>query len=274
MKIDLTTAQIELENLTHKNHAMTRLKNEFRSPDIIEHIEAHELPVGFCLDLLAQMVLHRRASISVLVGLLNKHFDENSVLDSLQACADMIIKAGEASIIDWDMAAQMAYITVDVSESVKEDLARYQYPMPMLVKPAKVEGNRDSGYLTTKSSLVLKDNHTDDDICLDHINRLNSVPLSINHQTAWMIDNYWEGLDHKKDDETVDEYALRVQNFRKFTATSYDVMEHIAVASDRFHLTHKYDKRGRTYSQGYHINPQGADWNKAVIELADKELVT
>jgi DNA-directed RNA polymerase len=38
-------------------------------------------------------------------------------------------------------------------------------------------------------------------------------------------------------------------------------------------MTHKYDKRGRTYSQGYHIQPQGSDWNKAVIEFADKEIV-
>jgi DNA-directed RNA polymerase len=50
-------------------------------------------------------------------------------------------------------------------------------------------------------------------------------------------------------------------------------MEHLAVADDRFYLTNKYDKRGRTYSQGYHVNPQGADWNKGVIELADKELI-
>jgi len=39
-------------------------------------------------------------------------------------------------------------------------------------------------------------------------------------------------------------------------------------------LTHKYDKRGRCYSQGYHVNPQGNDWNKAVIEFAEKEPVT
>jgi hypothetical protein len=271
--IDLTAAQMEIEKLTHKNHAMTRLKNEFRSDSVIEYIKSHEIPVDFCFDLMAQMVLHRRASISVLVGLLHKHFEKGNIQDSLQECADMIVKAGEAGLIDWDMISHTAYISEDVSEEVKVELSKYQYPMPMLVEPKEVKENRDSGYLTTKSSIILKHNHTEDDVCLDHINRMNRVPLTINHQTSWMVDNHWEGLDHKKDDETVEDYALRVQAFRKYTATSYDIMEHLAVADDRFYLTNKYDKRGRTYSQGYHVNPQGADWNKSVIELADKELI-
>jgi DNA-directed RNA polymerase len=50
-------------------------------------------------------------------------------------------------------------------------------------------------------------------------------------------------------------------------------MDLMFTAGNRFYMTHKYDKRGRTYSQGYHINPQGNDWNKAVIEFADKEVI-
>jgi DNA-directed RNA polymerase len=40
---------------------------------------------------------------------------------------------------------------------------------------------------------------------------------------------------------------------------------------NRFWLTHKYDKRGRTYCQGYHVSYQGNDYNKACIEFADGE---
>ena len=46
------------------------------------------------------------------------------------------------------------------------------------------------------------------------------------------------------------------------------------MAGNHFYLTHRYDKRGRTYAQGYYINPQGNEWNKAVLEFADKEIVT
>jgi DNA-directed RNA polymerase len=43
--------------------------------------------------------------------------------------------------------------------------------------------------------------------------------------------------------------------------------------SNEFYLTHRYDKRGRVYCQGYHVTYQGTPWNKAVLELADKEII-
>ena len=56
-----------------------------------------------------------------------------------------------------------------------------------------------------------------------------------------------------------------------FYNSSVSVMEGIAELSDVFYLTHKYDRRGRCYASGYHINTQGTDYNKAVIQLAHKE---
>ena len=44
-------------------------------------------------------------------------------------------------------------------------------------------------------------------------------------------------------------------------------------AGNRFFLTHAYDKRGRTYAKGYHVNYQGNDWNKATICFAEGEIV-
>ena len=51
-------------------------------------------------------------------------------------------------------------------------------------------------------------------------------------------------------------------------------MEILTEESDTFYLPHKYDKRGRTYCQGYHVSYQGAAWNKAVIEFANEEVTT
>jgi hypothetical protein len=268
-------AQVALERLTHKNHAMGRLRSEFDQADLVEHIEAHDLPVPFCIDLMAQLVLRRKAKLTVLVGLLHKHFmhDDISPNDSLQACADMIIKAGDANLVDYDSLSTTVYYVLDISKDVKDEMACFQYPLPMIVEPKELKNNRDTGYLTTKSSVILKNNHTEDDVCLDHINRMNRIPLRINYKTSWMIDNSWADLDHQKEDETVQDYADRVMAFRRYTATAYEVMETLAVTGDRFWLTHKYDKRGRTYCQGHHVSYQGADWNKACIELADKETI-
>ena len=42
---------------------------------------------------------------------------------------------------------------------------------------------------------------------------------------------------------------------------------------NRFYLTHKVDKRGRIYAQGYHITTQGTAFKKAMIELAEPEFI-
>ena len=38
-------------------------------------------------------------------------------------------------------------------------------------------------------------------------------------------------------------------------------------------ITHKFDKRGRIYSQGYHVHIQGTSYKKAILELHNKEMV-
>jgi DNA-directed RNA polymerase len=64
---------------------------------------------------------------------------------------------------------------------------------------------------------------------------------------------------------------MRRKAFEKYDQSSKDVMHALMGIRDRFWLTHKYDRRGRTYCVGYHINYQGTSWNKAVVEFANKE---
>ena len=41
-----------------------------------------------------------------------------------------------------------------------------------------------------------------------------------------------------------------------------------------FYFTWKYDKRGRIYSQGYHVNIQSTSFKKSLINLHNKLVVT
>jgi DNA-directed RNA polymerase len=70
------------------------------------------------------------------------------------------------------------------------------------------------------------------------------------------------------------EYKKRAKALDKYDRSSKVVTKQVLSLGNEFYLTHKYDKRGRSYSQGYHINYQGNAWNKAVVCLADKEFVT
>ena len=263
--------QIELEQLYAKNQTMSRLREEFSIPEIKDHLVLNEIPVPFGIDLLAQMVLHKRANMSLLVGTLHSHFGDDTA--ALQACADMICKASVADLVDFDEMSNKFVIRIDVPDKVREDLDRFQYPLPMVVEPLEVKTNRDTGYVTLKGSVILGKNHHSDDVCLDHINRVNKIPLAINPDTARMVANQWKNLDKPKEGEEKDEYAKRVKAFEKYDSVSREVMESLYMTEEPIYLTHSFDKRGRCYAQGYHVNPQGSAWNKAVVEFANQELV-
>ena len=262
--------QVMLEMLYNKNQTTKRIRQEFtecKEFDFKTYIEECGLPIPFGLDLLVQMALHKRAGVETLIGCLQHH------AENPQQIADWLLVAAEKDLVDYDPQLKVFIVKFTISIDVQEELDRYQYPLPMVMVPKRVLSNKDTGYLTSVGSIILKNNHHNDDVCLDHINRMNEIPLSINTNVATMVKNKWKNLDCKKSDETFDEYKQRVRAFEKYNKCAKDVIDILKTEGNKFYLTHKYDKRGRIYCQGYHCTYQGASWNKAVIEFADKEII-
>lgn len=263
--------QIDMEKLFHKNQLYSRIRSEFEESEIpFEEamIEAGLNP-EFGFDLLVQMVLHKRAGIPVLVGILRKHFNGDC-----QSCADALLVATKIDLIDWHPQSRKFVVKFNITPDVQQEIDTYQYPLPMIVQPKELKTNRDTGYYTAnKNSLILKHNHHDEDICLDHLNHVNKIKLSIYNDVSSMIRNQWRNLDKPKPNEDQKEFDKRRKAFDKYDRTAYDVMSHLQIANNKFYLTHKYDKRGRVYCQGYHVNYQGNAWNKAVIKFASEEIV-
>jgi len=266
--------QIELEELYSKNQLLPRIRQEFTSCEDIDFeafMAEHEIPFDFGMDLLVQMVLHKRTTLPTLVGILRHHFEPDA--NASQLTADMLWKCAEIDLVTWDDLTTKFILEFDISPDIQAEIDQYQFPLPMVVQPPVITTNQETGYLTCPGSIILKKNHHDDDVCLDHINRMNSIRFSIDDDTAFMIQNSWRNLDRAKDGEGVQEFQKRVRAFEKYDRTSKDVIGKILSLGNEFYLTHKYDKRGRIYCQGYHVTYQGNPWNKAVIELADKEIV-
>lgn len=262
--------QIEIEKLFHKNQLFPRIRGEFEACefDFEAHMLEHDIDVSFGFDLLVQMVLHKRAALPALVGALRKHFDGDC-----QKTTDELTKAVQADLLDWSPVARQFIIKFGISADVQVDLDRYQYPLPMVVPPLALEDNHSTGYYTSRNSVILRQNHHDEDVCLDHLDRVNKTRFRVNQDVATTIKNRWRNLDKPKADEDVGEYQKRVKAFEKYDRTAHDVMDHLGLATEgEFYLTHKVDKRGRTYCQGYVVNYQGTAWNKAVIEFANQEV--
>ena len=262
--------QAELEALYSKNQLIPRIKKEFlecKEFNFIQFIRNAGIPENFGIDLLTQMALHKRTNVQTLVGLLRHHCDDG------QECADLLTQAIEQDLVDYANDLGVFVVKFTLSNEIQEELDKFQFPLPMVVRPRKVEDNMSNGYLLGKGSIILKDNHHDDDVCLDHINRVNRVRYTINQNTAMMIKNRWRNLDKPKAGETKDDFKRRCRAFEKYDRTAHDVIGLLIKEGNMFYLTHKYDKRGRVYCQGYHVNYQGTPWNKAVIEFADKEII-
>lgn len=269
-EINLFAHQRELEKLYNKNQLMTRIQSEFincEQFDFLTFFQEKGIPEKFGLDLMAQMALHKRCDLPTLVGTLRRHFpDAQQVVDMIKLCAQL-------DLLNWSPDLKQFIVVVTISKDVQEELDRFQYPLPYVVVPKTVKSNSDTGMFTSGGSIILKKNHHDDDVCLDHINRCNRMAFRIDNRVATMVKNQWRNLDKAKDGESREDFEKRKRAFEKYDRTCKDVMDTVQKHSDTFHLGHKYDKRGRTYCQGYHVDYQGTAWNKAVILFANEEVV-
>lgn len=267
---NLMAHQIELEKLYNKNQLIPRIRAEFTGCDEIDFgkiFETYGIPLDFGFALLVQMALHKRAELPTIVGLLR------SYVSSAQEAVDLIEKMLGLGLVKWNDVQHVLVTAITIGDDVQAELDRFQFPLPMVIEPREVKTNRDTGYVLNRGSIILKKNHHDDDVCLGHINRQNRVKLAINRDTAMMVKNTWRNLDRPKEGESREDFEKRVRAFEKYDRTCHDVIEVLTEHGNEFYLTHKYDKRGRVYCQGYHVTYQGAPWNKAVIELAEPELV-
>lgn len=270
MQDALMTKQIELENLYNKNQLIPRIKAEFtgcKELNFSELFEVNGIPLDFGFAFLVQMALHKRAKFTVIVGLLRNY------TATAQEAADLIHKMCVLDLAHWDPIQERLVVAITISDDVQAELDRFQFPLPMVIEPREVKTNRDTGYVMNRGSVILKKNHHSDDVCLGHINRQNKIKLTINRDTALMIKNSWRNLDRPKESESKEDFEKRKRAFEKYDRTCHEVIDTLTEHGNQFYLTHKYDKRGRIYCQGYHVNYQGAPWNKAVIELAEPEVI-
>jgi hypothetical protein len=155
---------------------------------------------------------------------------------------------------------------IPLSEDTIRFIANTRYLPPMVCEPLDLSSNYQSGYLTHNDSLILGiGNHHEGDICLDVLNKVNKVQLRLDTDFLSTIEEVPTFELDSQDKE--DQWA-------EFKRQSYELYLLLAKSDNKFYLTHRVDKRGRIYAQGYHVTTQGTSFKKASIELANQELVT
>lgn len=254
---EIIEKQREYEYNHNKNLLSKRLAEEFK--------EVTEDPLE--IFILVQLYLHKRMEPKALIGACRNRCETLSIASKTISA---MLSRGD---IEMDSLGRLVSV-YDLDEEVKKEIDKYQFPPPLLIPPRKLRKNTSSAYWFNKrDSVILKNNHTEDDVCLDVLNRANSIPLTLNQKVMTMTSNKWRNLEHQKPDETEAEFIQRKKAFDLFEERAKEVREWIVSHENRFWLSHKEDKRGRMYSVGYQINDQGTDYQKAVVEFFDKEHV-
>lgn len=258
-------SQVDLETVFSKYQKLDVLRAQF---DLVT-VE-HDVPEQreFLTEILVHMSIHRQASPETLVGILAPRFGTN------QQVADGIWVAAELDYIDYIPTRDVFAVKYDIDPEVQEQIDLYQYPLPMVTPPKVVTDNYTNGYETIPGMVVLNDDGSmgKNDLCLDHLNRMNQIPLTLNVELANSAEGNYK-KPKRKFEETHVMFVKRCKQAHTFFQKSMQIMEGLMTMTKTIYVTYKYDRRGRVYACGYHVNPQGPDFYKAVVEFADKELI-
>ena len=260
-----------LESMFNKHQAIPLIKDFYtRRLETVGYVFPEQVNAEFALHAMSHLALMNKMPVQAMVGIMSGQFKGTH-----QTLANECLQLAEHDLMDYDPGTGIFQCRFPLPDKVWDLIRQYRYMPPMIVPPLKVLNNRDSGYITFERnrSLLLKNNHHEGELCLDHINRMNQVGLTLDDRIVKLIRNRWKYLDKKKDDETYQDWQDRIDAFKKYEADSFWVIALLMEMGNEIWLTHKYDKRGRTYCQGYHITYQGNAWNKSMIQFQKKELV-
>ena len=155
---------------------------------------------------------------------------------------------------------------IELSEELTKYMEQRRFVLPSLVPPEIVDNNEMTGYLTIPGSILTKGRHHEKRLNLRHINRLNQIPLCIDSRIYQSVEPTYSPSD-KPDVDPIKHRA----SWERMTKESVGILAYLS--NKTFYVTHRYDERERTYTNGYHINLQGQDYQRAGVELANKELI-
>lgn len=192
-----------------------------------------------------------------------KYLIKDDPLPKVKTMGEILFLFAEADLINlykgvedqWTVSVDFQY-----DRATQNKIDRIKYMPPMLVQPKPIRNWKDNGYLTLKDSGIILNNYMKNDghYCLNNLNHFNQQPLHLNV----------DFLTRCQKDIPEDPQLAR------FLKETWEVATDIIHTGNTFYMNHKYDKRGRQYAQGYHINPQGDGYHKAMIDGNNLEKLT
>jgi DNA-directed RNA polymerase len=123
-----------------------------------------------------------------------------------------------------------------------------------------------------KDSLILgRGNDVGQHVNKSAINKLQSVAWAINEDILHLLA---DTLKPSEKPISSFEQSEREKSFVLRDKETNEIIDYLLENGNKFYFGWRYDKRCRMYSQGYHVNPQGNEYRKAMLSYSDTELLT
>lgn len=195
------------------------------------------------------------------------HFDDHK--DAITTVAELVAILEDTGVYQIVRYAKGQSLYVQSLAILPEELIeawnRSRCLPPMVTTPKLVTSNWESAYYTFNDSVMCgKQKGHDGNLCLDVINKQNNIPLRLSIEFLKTVEEQPTSLLTTRE---------QLSNWQEFKIQSYETYTLIAAQGNLFYEPHKVDKRGRLYTVAYHINSQGTPFKKAMIELANREVV-
>jgi len=201
-----------------------------------------------------------------IAGMLAGRIGLEDTIDRVKTAAEVLAVISRTGLITITRNGSGEYITV-CTEYTLNDLPELERHEIFTKRLPLFTTNKHEEH----GSFILggRQNHHKQDICLDHLNRMNAIELKLNRAVLRKYEEkptYAFETDGRHDQKKEDQW-------KRFVTQSYRAYIKLVRGGNRFHLLHRVDKRGRCYAEGYHINTQGSSFKKSIIQLAAAELV-
>ena len=245
--------------------------------DSIQNNEAYFEGSELVLYVLGKVLMFKEeVPIQSVIGTFADVLPFMNQIDNVKTAGDLLSVLCESDLFDINKVRGELKIKpmVELHEDTIIKINRTGYLPPMLIKPNLLTCNQES---PVGGSNILKPyNQHKGDIGLGYLDIANHVPLCIDevmldYEEIWDEEKYEfkiaSGQKTVKEVEDIKkQYILRKEG-------QADILNLIIDLGNHFHLAHKNDARVRMYCQGYELNYQGTQWQKALIDI-DREHAT
>lgn len=283
-KIRECADNLELYLMMFNDYEYTLESGEIRTREDL--IEVHQSVLNKDIEelmyaLLTPVVHKEEITLQQGVGGLLGSFSDISTVSRQLKAVNLIIQYCPFITIDITKGGEYGYLISEISLEPEEKaiLDQQSVPLPSLVPLRKLRNNSSIGYRTFKKSVIMGGKHHGFDVCLPHLNKRNRVAFVIDTEIAGrVLAGELGAFDpepkfNKKTAkmETKQEVQERKEAWLALHAHLGEKLH--ALGTEPHYNPHRRDNRGRTYVEGYHMNYQGNDWQKAMVSLHTKELI-